>query len=99
MTVGLIKPNSGNIYFDDTCITALPLYKRAQKGISYLPQNSSVFRNLTVKENIMAVLEMRKLSKQERKEKLDCLLEEFSITHIKKARAMFFLVVSVVVLK
>ncbi|MBX9890257.1 MAG: LPS export ABC transporter ATP-binding protein [Amoebophilaceae bacterium] len=86
MTVGLIKPNSGNIYLDDTCITALPLYKRAQKGISYLPQEASVFRNLTVEENIMAVLEMRKLSKQERKEKLDRLLEEFSITHIRKSK-------------
>lgn len=84
MTVGLIKPNGGNIYLDDLCITAFPLYKRAQLGISYLPQEASVFRTLTVEENIMAVLEMRKLSKQERQEKLDQLLEEFSITHIKK---------------
>lgn len=86
MTVGLIKPNSGNIYLDETCITQLPLYKRAQKGISYLPQEASVFRQLTVEENIMAVLEMRKLSKQERKEKLDQLLEEFSIAHIRKSK-------------
>lgn len=86
MTVGLIKPNSGNIYLDETCITSLPLYKRAQKGISYLPQEASVFRQLTVEENIMAVLEMRDLSKQERKEKLDSLLEEFSITHIRKSK-------------
>lgn len=84
MTVGLIKPNSGNIYLDDTCITHLPLYKRAQKGISYLPQEASVFRELSVEENIMAILEMRNLSKQERQEKLERLLEEFSITHIRK---------------
>ena len=86
MTVGLIKPNSGNIYLDDTCITSLPLYKRAQQGISYLPQEASVFRQLTVEENIMAILEMRDLSNQERKEKLDSLLEEFSITHIRKSK-------------
>lgn len=86
MIVGLIKPNSGNIYLDETCITTLPLYKRAQKGISYLPQEASVFRNLTVEENIMAILEMRDFSKQERKEKLDSLLEEFSITHIRKSK-------------
>ncbi|AXI24087.1 LPS export ABC transporter ATP-binding protein [Cardinium endosymbiont of Sogatella furcifera] len=86
MTVGLIKPNSGNIYLDDTCITPLPLYKRAQKGISYLPQEASVFRQLTVEENIMAVLEMRRLSKQACKEKLEGLLEEFSITHIRKSK-------------
>ena len=84
MTVGLIKPNGGNIYLDETCITRLPLYKRAQRGISYLPQEASVFRELTVEENIMAVLEMRGLSKQACKEKLDRLLEEFSITHIRK---------------
>ncbi|WP_243018528.1 MULTISPECIES: LPS export ABC transporter ATP-binding protein [Candidatus Cardinium] len=84
MTVGLIKPNGGNIYLDDKCITRLPLYKRAQKGISYLPQEASVFRELTVEDNIMAVLEMRGLSKQACKEKLDSLLEEFSITHIRK---------------
>ncbi|MDD9140037.1 MAG: LPS export ABC transporter ATP-binding protein [Candidatus Cardinium sp.] len=86
MTVGLIKPNAGNIYLGNTCITSLPLYKRAQKGISYLPQEASVFRQLTVEENIMAILEMRDLSKQERKEKLERLLEEFSITHIRKRK-------------
>ncbi len=86
MTVGLIKPNSGNIYLDETCITRLPLYKRAQQGISYLPQEASVFRQLTVEENIMAVLEMRGFSKRECKEKLDRLLEEFSITHIRKSK-------------
>ncbi|HLP34608.1 MAG TPA: LPS export ABC transporter ATP-binding protein [Amoebophilaceae bacterium] len=86
MIVGLIKPNDGAIYLNETCITALPLYKRAQRGISYLPQEASVFRDLTVEENIMAILEMRNLSKQERKEKLEQLLEEFSITHIRKSK-------------
>jgi lipopolysaccharide export system ATP-binding protein len=86
MIVGLIKPNDGAIYLNETCITALPLYKRAQRGISYLPQEASVFRDLTVEENIMAILEMRNLSKPERKEKLEQLLEEFSITHIRKSK-------------
>lgn len=86
MTVGLIKPDGGDIYLDNSCITSFPLYKRAQKGISYLPQEASIFRGLTVEENIMAILEMRNLSKQERKEKLAFLLEEFSITHIRKSR-------------
>ena len=86
MTVGLIKPNGGNIYLNNKCITSLPLYKRAQKGISYLPQESSIFRQLTVEENIMAILEMRDLTKPERKEKLEILLEEFSITHIRKSK-------------
>jgi lipopolysaccharide export system ATP-binding protein len=86
MAVGLIKPNSGDIYLGETCITSLPLYKRAQRGISYLPQEASVFRQLTVEENIKAILEMRNLSKQEQKEKLESLLEEFSITHIRKSK-------------
>jgi len=84
MLVGLIKPNSGEVYLDDKKITKLPMYKRAQLGISYLPQEASVFRNLTVEENIIAILEHMPLSKQARKEKLEMLLEEFSITHIRK---------------
>jgi lipopolysaccharide export system ATP-binding protein len=84
MMVGLVKPNGGGVYIDDVEITELPLYMRARKGISYLPQEASVFRNLTVEENILAVLEMRKLTKIEKKEKLESLLEEFSITHIRK---------------
>lgn len=86
MIVGLIKPNDGAIYLNETCITALPLYKRAQLGISYLPQEASVFRDLTVEENIMAILEMRNLAQPERKEKLEQLLEEFSIAHIRKSK-------------
>jgi lipopolysaccharide export system ATP-binding protein len=84
MMVGLVKPNEGEVYLDKERITSLPLYKRARKGISYLPQEASVFRNLTVEENLMAVLEMGTLSKKEQKEKMEMLLEEFSITHIRK---------------
>lgn len=84
MIAGLVKPNEGEVYLDQERITSLPLYKRAQKGISYLPQEASVFRDLTVEENLMAVLEMTTLSRQAQKEKMESLLEEFSITHIRK---------------
>jgi lipopolysaccharide export system ATP-binding protein len=84
MIVGLIKPNSGNIYLDNDDITQLPMYKRAQIGIGYLAQEASVFRTLSVEDNIMAVLEHTKMSKGERKDKVDSLLEEFSLTHVRK---------------
>ena len=84
MLVGLVKPDAGEVYLDDQPITKLPMYKRAQLGISYLPQEASIFRNLTVEENLMAILEHTNLSPQERKEKMESLLEEFSITHIRK---------------
>ena len=84
MLVGLIKPNEGDVYLDDQKITKLPMYKRAQLGISYLPQEASVFRNLTVEENLMAILQHTTLTPQERKDKMEALLEEFSITHIRK---------------
>ncbi|RLD21937.1 MAG: LPS export ABC transporter ATP-binding protein [Bacteroidetes bacterium] len=84
MIVGLIKPNEGQIYLNDENITDLPMYKRAKLGIGYLAQEASVFRRLTVEENIMAVLEMGKLSKAEQKEKTESLLEEFSLTHVRK---------------
>ncbi|MEL6359122.1 MAG: ATP-binding cassette domain-containing protein, partial [Bacteroidota bacterium] len=77
MIAGLVKPNEGEVYLDEERITSLPLYKRAQKGISYLPQEASVFRDLTVEENLLAVLEMTSLSKQAQKEKMESLLEEF----------------------
>ena len=88
MIVGLVQPNAGEVYLNEERITSLPLFKRAQKGISYLPQEASVFRNLTVEENLMAVLEMTDLSKKDRKEKMEQLLEEFSITHIRKNKGM-----------
>jgi lipopolysaccharide export system ATP-binding protein len=84
MIVGLIKPNEGNIFLEDDNITSLPMYKRAQLGIGYLAQEPSVFRQLTVEENIMAVLEMTKLPRKAQKEKMESLLEEFSLTHVRK---------------
>ncbi|MBX9851966.1 MAG: LPS export ABC transporter ATP-binding protein [Cytophagaceae bacterium] len=84
MIVGLIKPNEGKIFLEDTEITALPMYQRAQNGVGYLAQEASVFRKLTVEENIMAVLEMTSMSKAKRKEKVEELLEEFSLTHVRK---------------
>jgi lipopolysaccharide export system ATP-binding protein len=84
MIVGLIKPNEGQIYLNDDNITSLPMYKRAKLGIGYLAQEASVFRRLTVEENLMAVLEMSNLSKAEQKEKMERLLEEFSLTHVRK---------------
>lgn len=84
MIVGLVKPNEGHIFLADEEITQLPMFKRAQRGIGYLAQEPSVFRKLTVEENIMAVLEMTKLPKKEQKEKMEALLEEFSLTHVRK---------------
>jgi lipopolysaccharide export system ATP-binding protein len=88
MIVGLVQPNAGEVYLNEERITSLPLFKRAQRGISYLPQEASVFRNLTVEENLMAVLEMTDLSKKDQQEKMESLLEEFSITHIRKNKGI-----------
>jgi len=84
MIVGLVKPNQGQIFLEDENITSLPMYKRAKRGIGYLAQEASVFRTLTVEENIMAVLEMTKLSKREQKEKAESLIEEFGLQHVRK---------------
>ena len=84
MVVGLIKPDEGRVHLDDTDITKTPMYKRAQRGIGYLPQEASVFRKLSVEDNIMAVLEMTKLSKAEQKNKLEVLLDEFRLHHVRK---------------
>jgi len=84
MIVGLIKPNEGQIYLDTENITELPMYKRAKMGIGYLAQEASIFRKLTVEENIMAVLEMTNLSKADQRAKMEGLLEEFSLTHVRK---------------
>lgn len=88
MIVGLIKPNSGRIFLDTEDITDLPMYRRAKKGLGYLAQEASVFRKLSVEENLMAVLEMTHLSKKEQKEKMESLLEEFSLTHVRKNLGM-----------
>jgi len=84
MIVGLVSPDSGKVFLDNVEITKLPMYKRAQLGIGYLPQEVSVFRKLSVEDNIMAILEMTKLNKQERHEKLEKLLSEFSLHHVRK---------------
>lgn len=84
MVVGLIKPDEGEVFLNDTNITNLPMYKRAQMGIGYLPQEASVFRKLSVEDNILAVLEMKMPNKHERLEKLEVLLNEFNIAHVRK---------------
>jgi lipopolysaccharide export system ATP-binding protein len=84
MVVGLIKADSGEVFLDEQDITKLPMYKRAQLGIGYLPQEASVFRKLSVEDNILAVLEMTQLNKQQRMEKLEQLLQEFNLNHVRK---------------
>ena len=86
MIVGLIKPNNGSIFLNNKEITKLPMYKRAQKGIGYLAQEASVFRKLSVEDNILSVLQMTNLGKAEQKEKMESLLEEFGLEHIRKNR-------------
>ncbi len=84
MIVGLVRPNHGKVYLDDLEITRHAMYKRAQLGIGYLPQEVSVFRKMSVEDNIMTILEMTDLNKQEREEKLESLLNEFGLTHVRK---------------
>jgi len=86
MMVGMIKPNSGKIFLDLNDITDLPMYKRARAGIGYLPQEASVFRKLSVENNIKAVLEMTKLTKAEQRKKCEALLEEFGLIRVRKNR-------------
>jgi lipopolysaccharide export system ATP-binding protein len=88
MIVGLIQPNQGKIFLEDQDITSLPMYKRAKLGLGYLAQEASVFRKLSVEENILAVLEMTTLSKVQQREKMESLLEEFSLTHVRKNLGM-----------
>ncbi len=82
--VGLIKSDEGKVFLNDVDITKLPMYKRAKMGLGYLPQEASVFRKLTVEDNISAVLEMTKLSRKDQKEKLESLLSEFHLGHVRK---------------
>ncbi|MBT3587639.1 MAG: LPS export ABC transporter ATP-binding protein [Flavobacteriaceae bacterium] len=86
MIVGLIKPNGGTIYLDHQEITKYPMYKRAQHGIGYLAQEASIFRKLSVEDNILSVLQLTKFSKKEQKEKMESLIEEFGLGHIRKNR-------------
>ncbi len=89
MMTGLIKPYSGKVFLDDVDITNMPMYKRAQEGVGYLAQEASVFRTLSVEDNIMSILEFnKKLSAKERDYKMNALLEEFSLTHIRKSKGI-----------
>jgi len=88
MMVGLVRADEGNIALDDNDITRLPLHARAQRGVGYLPQEASVFRKLSVEDNIMAILEAQKISRQARKEQLQMLLEELQIEHIRESIGM-----------
>lgn len=86
MMVGLIKPNGGKVYLDSKDITNMPMYQRAKLGIGYLPQEASVFRKLSIEDNISAILEMTMLTKAEQKHKLESLIDEFSLGHVRKNR-------------
>ncbi|MFN8210737.1 MAG: LPS export ABC transporter ATP-binding protein [Bacteroidales bacterium] len=88
MIVGLVKPNGGQIFLDDEDITPLPVYKRARRGIGYLAQEASVFRNMTVEDNIKAVLEMSGLPESEQRERLESLLDEFGLNKIRKSKGI-----------
>jgi lipopolysaccharide export system ATP-binding protein len=87
MIVGMIRPNGGKVFINDTEITSMPMYQRARMGIGYLSQEASVFRRLTVRENLLAVLEISDLPRKEREEKCDRLLEDFGLTHLVKSKA------------
>ena len=88
MIVGLIKPNEGKVFLEDTEITKMPVYKRAQMGIGYLAQEASVFRSMSVEDNISSVLEFTKLNAKQRDEKLNSLLDEFGLQHIRKSKGI-----------
>lgn len=88
MIVGLVNTNSGNIFLDNLDITSMPMYQRARLGLGYLPQEASIFRGMSVEDNINSILEITEENIKKRKEKLDQLLEEFSITHIRKSHAL-----------
>jgi lipopolysaccharide export system ATP-binding protein len=85
MMVGMIRPDSGRVFIDETEVTKVPMYKRARMGVGYLPQEASVFRKMSVEDNIMAILQMLKISQAERKERLEKLLEDLTLTHIRKS--------------
>ncbi len=87
MIVGLISPDEGDVYLDDDVLTRVPMYRRARRGIGYLAQEPSIFRKLTVEQNIMAILETMGLARAERKARLETLLDELGIRHLRKAKA------------
>ncbi|MGL1933644.1 MAG: LPS export ABC transporter ATP-binding protein [Fibrobacterales bacterium] len=87
MMAGMVKPSGGVVYLDDHDVTKIPMYKRARLGLGYLPQEASIFRKLSVEDNIMAILQTMKKNKKERKERLEFLLEDFKITRLRKSKA------------
>ena len=87
MTVGMIRPDGGQVFFDDEDITNFPMYLRARKGVGYLPQETSIFRKLTVKQNIMAILETLSISKSDQEDRANLLLGELGITHLENQKA------------
>lgn len=88
MITGQIVPNEGRIFLDDEEITGLPMYKRAQKGVGYLPQEASVFRKMSVEDNIMSVMEMSDLTKEERESRLESLIDEFNLSKVRKSKGI-----------
>lgn len=86
MITGMIRPNAGQIFINDEDITGIPMYRRARKGVSYLPQEASIFRKLTVEQNLLAIMQAIKIPKKERREKCDRLLNELNITHIARSK-------------
>jgi lipopolysaccharide export system ATP-binding protein len=88
MVVGLVRPNSGRVYFDEKEVTDFPMYKRARMGMGYLPQEESIFRKMTVEQNIMAILETQPLNRKERKHRCEELLSQFGIEHVAKQTAL-----------
>ena len=86
MMVGMVKPSEGNVYLNDKKITSMAMYRRASLGVSYLPQEASIFRKLSVENNILAILQLQSMKRSERKERLEQLLEDFRITHIRKSK-------------
>lgn len=88
MVVGLVRPNSGRVYFEDEEVTDFPMYRRARMGMGYLPQEESIFRKMTVEENIMAILEMQPLNRKERKHRCEELLTQFGIEHVARQLAL-----------
>ncbi|MDQ1330232.1 MAG: lipopolysaccharide export system ATP-binding protein [Thermodesulfobacteriota bacterium] len=89
MTIGMVKPDGGRVFIDDEDITDSPMYMRARKGLGYLPQEPSIFRKLTARENVMAILEMRNISAQEQNERADKLLDELGIRHLSDQKASY----------
>ena len=88
MVVGLIKPYSGKVYLENEDISTLPMYKRAQKGIGYLAQEASVFRQMTVEDNIYSVMQFKKMKETDRRQKLEELLDEFGLQHVRKSKGI-----------